>query len=89
MTSTWMRMQMRRFKRILNRVKAFPRRKVYKVRDVEIPSGEKLCPKCGSRMRSSNLVLMSNPPQYVYECPECGERITVRGKETGEWQNPL
>ena len=89
MTSTWMRMQMRRFKRILNRAKAFPKRKVYKVRDVEIPSGEKLCPKCGSRMRSSNMVLMSNPPQYVYECPECGERITVRGKETGEWQNPL
>lgn len=84
-----MRMQMRRFKHILNRVKAFPKRKVYKVRDIEIQSDEKICPKCGSRMRSSNLVLMSNPPQYVYECPECGERITVRGKETGEWQNPL
>ena len=82
-------MQMRRFKRILDKVKAFPKRKVYKVRDVEIQSDEKICPKCGSRMRSSNLVLMSNPPQYVYECPECGERITVRGKETGEWQNPL
>lgn len=84
-----MRMQMRRFKRILDKVKAFPKRKVYKVRDVEIQSDEKICPKCGSRMKSSNLVLMSNPPQYVYECPECGERITVRGKETGEWQNPL
>lgn len=80
---------MRRFKRVLDKVKAFPRRKVYKVRDVEIQSDEKICPKCGSRMKSSNLVLMSNPPQYVYECPECGERIAVRGKETGEWQNPL
>ena len=80
---------MRRFKRVLDKVKAFPKRKVYKVRDVEIQSDEKICPKCGSRMKSSNLVLMSNPPQYVYECPECGERITVRGKETGEWQNPL
>lgn len=82
-------MQMRRFKHILDKVKTFPKRKVYKVRDIEIQSDEKICPKCGSRMRSSNLVLMSNPPQYVYECPECGEKITVRGKETGEWQNPL
>ena len=39
---------------------------VYKLMDVE-------CPICGKQIyKRLDLVLTSNPPQYIYECKKCG-----------------
>ena len=35
----------------------------------------KICPRCKERMiRDDSMVYTSMPPQYIYECPKCGER---------------
>lgn len=34
------------------------------------------CDKCNAEMEPVE-VLMSNPPQYVYVCPNCGEEVTM------------
>lgn len=36
------------------------------------------CKNCGEKMRLMPWVLMSNPPQYVYECPTCGTHKNAR-----------
>jgi len=35
----------------------------------------KICPRCKERMvRDDSMVYTSMPPQYIYECPKCGDR---------------
>lgn len=34
------------------------------------------CDQCGTEMRYTGFVLTSYPPQYPYECPQCGYQET-------------
>ena len=34
------------------------------------------CNKCGVEMIKDNIVLMTSPPQYTYNCPKCESRLT-------------
>lgn len=38
---------------------------------------------CGVKMKRESGALMSNPPQYRYHCPECGETELVRSSDVG------
>lgn len=35
------------------------------------------CDKCGTEMRVQGFVFASYPPQYPYECPQCGYQETA------------
>jgi len=35
------------------------------------------CDKCGTEMRIQGFVFASDPPQYPYECPQCGYKETA------------
>lgn len=35
------------------------------------------CDDCNVEMNSSNIVMMSNPPQFTYTCPKCGKKLVL------------
>lgn len=43
-----------------------------------IPYEEHLyCEKCNKEMEMQNMALLTDPVQFVYKCPECGETYTT------------
>lgn len=44
---------------------------------VKVVREDLYCDKCGTKMISTGIALMSNPTQYPYTCPECHWDIRV------------
>ena len=46
-----------------------------------IPVMERMyCPKCGTEMEFTGIVLTSYPAQYPHRCPKCDYRYTTYGE---------
>ena len=48
-----------------------------KEKEVKCVMKKLYCDKCGTEMRTQGFVLTSYPPQYPYECQQCGYHETT------------
>lgn len=45
------------------------------------------CDTCKIELWNTNVELMSNPPQRVYQCPKCNEKYNISVDDLeGEWK---